>query len=106
MSNLKKNNIANNNSIGITSQTVNDIISYVDNNKKEKVISFINKIHPADAADLLEMLSEEYRKNVIAILEEKFPSEILPSMNVPILVSIIEYFNLEHPNKNAINIGY
>ena len=96
MSNLKKNNIANINSIGITSQTVNDIISYVDNNKKEKVISFINKIHPADAADLLEMLSEEYRRNVIAILEEKFPSEILPSMNVPILVSIIEYFNLEH----------
>ena len=42
------------------------------------------------------MLSEEYRKNVIFILEEKFPSEILPSMNVPILVSIIEYFNLEH----------
>ena len=42
------------------------------------------------------MLSEEYRKNVIYILEEKFPSEILPSMNVPILVSIIEYFNLKH----------
>ena len=32
--------------IGITSQTVNDIISYVDNNKKEKVISFINKTIP------------------------------------------------------------
>ena len=51
MSNLKKNNVTNINSIGITSQTVNNIISYVDNNKKEKVISFINKIHPADAAD-------------------------------------------------------
>ena len=36
MSNLKKNNTANINSIGITSQTVNDIISYVDNNKKRK----------------------------------------------------------------------
>ena len=82
MSNLKKNNVTNINSIGITSQTVNDIISYVDNNKKEKVISFLNKIHPADAADLLEMLSEEYRKNVIAILEEKFPSEILPSIKL------------------------
>ena len=42
------------------------------------------------------MLSEEYRKNVIYMLEDKFPSEILPSMNVPILVSIIEYFNLKH----------
>ncbi len=97
MSNLKTKAITNNtNSIGITSQIVSDIIAYVDNNKKEKVISFLNKIHPADAADLLEMLSEEYRKKVIFMLSDKFPAETLPSMNVPILVSIIEYFNLEH----------
>ena len=38
--NNSKNNIANINSIGITSQTVSDIIAYVDNNKKEKVILF------------------------------------------------------------------
>ena len=42
------------------------------------------------------MLSEDYRKKVIYILAEKFPEEILPSMNVPILVSIIEYFKLAH----------
>ena len=97
MSNLNKKNITNNiNSIGITSQIVSDIISYVDNHQNEKVISFLNKIHPADTADLLEMLSEEYRKNVILILSDKFPAETLPSMNVPILISIIEYFNLEH----------
>ena len=97
MSNLKTKAITNNtNSIGITSQIVSDIIAYVDNNNKEKVISFLNKIHPADAADLLEMLSEEYRKKVIFMLSDKFPAETLPSMNVPILVSVIEYFNLEH----------
>ena len=97
MSNINtKNVISNTNSIGITSQTVSDIVTYVDNNKKEKVISLLNKIHPADAADVLEMLSEEYRKNVIFILSDKFPAETLPSMNVPILISIIEYFSLEH----------
>ncbi len=97
MSNInKKNTSYNSNSIGITSQTVNDIITYVDNNKKEKVILLLNKIHPADAADLLEMLTEEYRKNVIVMLSDKFPAETLPSMNVPILISIIEYFNLDH----------
>ena len=90
-SNIKKNNI-----IGISSEIVNNIISDVDNNKREKVTLFINKIHPADAADLLEMLSEEYRKKVIYMLSDKFPEEILPSMNVPILVSIIEYFQLAH----------
>ena len=97
MSNINtKNVISNTNSIGITSQTVSDIVTYVDNNKKEKVISLLNKIHPADTADVLEMLSEEYRKNVIFILSDKFPAETLPSMNVPILISIIEYFSLEH----------
>ncbi len=97
MSNINtKNVISNTNSIGITSQTVSDIVTYVDKNKKEKVISLLNKIHPADAADVLEVLSEEYRKNVIFILSDKFPAETLPSMNVPILISIIEYFSLEH----------
>tara|TARA_B100001248_G_C27396752_1_gene466109 strand:- start:3536 stop:4924 length:1389 start_codon:yes stop_codon:yes gene_type:complete len=94
--NTKFSNIKKNNLIGISSEIVNDIISDVDSNKREKVTLFINKIHPADAADLLEMLSEEYRKKVIYMLADKFPEEILPSMNVPILVSIIEYFQLDH----------
>ena len=42
------------------------------------------------------MLSQDYRKKVIYILSDKFPEEILPSMNVPILISIIEYFQLDH----------
>ena len=91
LSNIKKNNL-----IGISSEIVENIISDVDSNKREKVTLFINKIHPADAADLLEMLSEEYRKKVIYMLSDKFPEEILPSMNVPILVSVIEYFKLDH----------
>ena len=101
MSNLntKLTNIKKNNLIGISSEIVENIISDVDSNKREKVTLFINKIHPADAADLLEMLSEEYRKKVIYMLSDKFPEEILPSMNVPILVSIIEYFKLDHLTK-------
>ena len=49
MSNLntKFTNIKNN-LIGISSEVVNNIISDVDSNKREKVTLFINKIHPAD----------------------------------------------------------
>ena len=80
MSNINtKNVISNTNSIGITSQTVSDIVTYVDNNKKEKVISLLNKIHPADTADVLEMLSEEYRKNVKLFLKRVWNLEISPS---------------------------
>ena len=42
------------------------------------------------------MLAEEYRRKVIYILSDNFPEEILPSMNVPILISVIEYFKLDH----------
>ena len=98
MSNLNTKNKTSNkaNLLGITPEIVESIITYVDNNKKEKIIAFLKKIHPADAADLLEMLSEDYRKKVIYILSVNFPEEILPSMNVPILISIIEYFKLDH----------
>ena len=95
-----KNNISKkSNSLGITSEIVNSIIIYVDDNKKEEIIHIFSKMHPADAADLLEMLSEEYRKKIIYILSDKFPEEILPSMHVPLLISIIEYFELDHLTK-------
>ena len=29
-------------------------------------------------------------------MSDKFPADVLPSMNVPILISVIEYFNLEY----------
>ena len=94
--NSKYKNNNSSSSLGISPNVVTDITADVDNNKKEKIILFLNKIHPADAADLLEMLSQDYRKKVIYILSDKFPEEILPSMNVPILISIIEYFQLDH----------
>ena len=94
--NSKYKNNNSSSSLGISPNVVADITADVDNNKKEKIILFLNKIHPADAADLLEMLSQDYRKKVIFILSDKFPEEILPSMNVPILISIIEYFQLDH----------
>ncbi len=106
MSNLKvkkKNNISNH-SIGITSEIISEIIAYVDNNQKEKIVTFFNKAHPADAADLLEMLAEDHRKKVIIMLSDEFPSEVLPSMNVPILISIIEYFKLTHLRKMLVTL--
>ena len=45
---------------------------------------------------LLEMLSEEYRKKLFIFCQINFQQKYLPSMNVPILISIIEYFNLNH----------
>ena len=49
-----------------------------------------------DTADLLETLNSEDRKKVVNFLEEKFPSETLPATNVPILIDIIEEFEINH----------
>ena len=59
-------------------------------------MSIIDELHPADTADLLETLSGEERKRIIEILKHKFPADALPSMNVPILIDIIEYFEVSH----------
>ena len=54
----------------------------------------MNKIHPADAADLLEMLTEN-RKNVIFIFLINFQQKY-SIHECPYLISIVEYFNLDH----------
>ncbi len=85
-----------NNNFGITSQIINKVIADVDGENKENINDLLTNIHPADAADLLETLSSDYRRKVIFYLADKFPAETLPSMNVPVLIDIIDTFQIEH----------
>ena len=80
--------------IGISDELINKIIIDLDRINNEKVILNILNMHPADTADLIEKLSSEYRKKIIKILGNKFPSDALASMNVPVLITIIDLFSL------------
>ena len=85
--------------IGISDELINKIIIDLDRINNEKVILNILNMHPADTADLIEKLSSEYRKKIIKILGNKFPSDALASMNVPVLITIIDLFKITHLTK-------
>ena len=93
-----------NSTIGITSEIINKIISDVDKNNEKNINDLIINIHPADTADLLETLTSDYRRKVIYFLSDNFPAETLPSMNVPVLIDIIDFFELNHLAKMISNL--
>ena len=93
-----------NSTIGITSEIINKIISDVDKNNEKNINDLIINIHPADTADLLETLTSDYRRKVIYFLSDNFPAETLPSMNVPVLIDIIDFFELNHLVKMISNL--
>ena len=84
------------NTVGITAELINRIIFEIEKDNVQAINLIISKMHPADTADILETLSEDNRIKVIKALGRNFPAETLPSMNVPILISIIDLFDHSH----------
>ena len=93
-----------NTTIGITRETIKEIISSVDQENSSSICRIVSDMHPADTADLLETLSSDYRKKVIFYLGARFPAETLPSMNVPILIDIIDFFQISHLTNMLSNL--
>ncbi len=83
-----------NTSIVLNSELISKVILELSNNNNIFILNLIKELHPADTADLLETLNSDDRKKVVGIVKESFPSESLPSMNVPILIDILEEFEL------------
>ena len=92
------------NIIGINSELITKVVAEIHNNNKEYILLLIKKLHPADSADLLETLAHEERKKLVFILKDNFPPEALPAMNVPILIDIIEDFEIEHLIKMLLKL--
>ena len=92
------------NLIGINPELISKVVNSINNNEKEYILSLINELHPADTADLLETLANEERKKLVYILKYNFPPETLPAMNVPILIDIIEGFEIEQLSKMLLEL--
>jgi magnesium transporter len=92
------------NVIGINPELISKVVSSINNNDNEYIFSLINELHPADTADLLETLANEERKKLVHILKHNFPPETLASMNVPILIDIIEDFEIEQLNRMLLEL--
>ena len=92
------------NLIGINPELISKVVNSINNNDKEYILSLINELHPADTADLLETLANEERKKLVYILKYNFPPETLPAMNVPILIDILEGFEIEQLSKMLLEL--
>jgi len=100
---LSKKHISDN-VIGINPELISKVVNSINNNDKEYILSLINELHPADTADLLETLANEERKKLVYILQHSFPPETLPAMNVPILIDIIEEFEIEQLTRMLLEL--
>jgi len=92
------------NVIGINRELISKVVNSINNNDKEYILSLINELHPADTADLLETLANEERKKLVYILQHSFPPETLAAMNVPILIDIIEEFEVEQLTRMLLEL--
>ncbi len=78
----------------ITSEFVSRITLSLDSDYNDTSKNMLLSLHPADLADLIETLNEDYRKKIVSNLGDSFPEETLPSMSVPILTNVLELISI------------
>ena len=82
--------------IGINVELISKVVSELNDGHKNYLISLCRELHPADTADLIEMLNSEDRKKLIHYLKDDLLPDTLPSMNVPVLIDVLEEFKVSH----------
>ena len=77
---------------GISRDFVNEVRENINslniNFLKDKVLS----LHPADMADLFEILGEEHRRSLASYLQDGLPAETLASLDEQVLNDVIENY--------------
>ena len=77
---------------GISRDFVNEVrenINFLDTKFLKKTVL---SLHPADIADLFEILAEEHRRILASCLQEKLPAETLASLDEQVLNDVIENY--------------
>ena len=75
---------------GISSKFIDKIRDNIKINNLQGLEEDILSLHPADIADIFEILSQEDRKILFSILQHKLPPETLASLDEQVLKDIIE----------------
>lgn len=58
--------------------------------KQEALRRFLKKLHPADIADLLEMLDEDYRVEVFNLLRDDIAAEVLDETRTDVMRNLVD----------------
>ena len=65
----------------------------ISNNDAQFITNSFKEMHPADAADIIEQLSENYRENLIKLNNFKIDPEVFIELNESVQTEIIKYLS-------------
>ena len=82
------------------------VIQLLDKQENKEIIEFVNDIHPADLAEIIEKLNDDERENLLNILKNNFNLETLTYLDDIIRDEIIEFLGIESlaPNVTALDV--
>lgn len=79
----------------LTKKYLEQLKSQVENGEKESIAEFINELHPADIADILENLPEEDAKYVYVLIEEELAADSLMELDDDFRESFLKLFSAQ-----------
>ena len=74
---------------------INVVTSKIANNDAQFITNSFKEMHPADAADIIEHLSENDRENLIKLNNFKIDPEVFVELNESVQTEIITYLSSE-----------
>tara|TARA_B100000575_G_scaffold281043_1_gene271222 strand:+ start:44 stop:1414 length:1371 start_codon:yes stop_codon:yes gene_type:complete len=84
-----------------TDESVNLVTEYLNNYQNSKLLNYLEEIHNADFADLLQNLDPVLRLSLINIVSAKFNPEILTYLNDSLRDEIVEILDIKQLASNA-----
>ncbi len=82
-------------------ESVELITNYLENYQNSKIFSYLNGMHNADIADLIQNLDPVLRLSLINIISNKFDPEILTYLNDSLRDEIVETLDIKQLANNA-----
>ena len=86
---------------GSSPKSVELVSDFLENYKYDKVLSYLNDIHNADIADILQNLDPVLRLSLLNIIDKDFDPEILTYLNDSVREEIIETLDIKQLANNA-----
>jgi magnesium transporter len=70
--------------------TIEQIIEYFENNRQEELLDKINKLHPADSAQIINELPSEYQLSAFSLLNTENASDVIHDLHDELREEILE----------------
>ena len=77
----------------MTEMNFDQILEYFENDQSEKLRFKINELHPADIAQIINQLPDDFQKTAFSLLKSEVASEVLPDLHDDLREDILEHIN-------------